>query len=48
MKKKYSTEPDLYVVPHKLTKEESKEMAEFIEEYKRKQALKKVKHKKAA
>ncbi len=47
MKRRLSTEPDLFVVPHKLTKQESKEISEFIEEYKRKQE-KKSKHKKAA
>ena len=41
MKRKNSKEPDLYVVPHKLTKEESKEMSEFIEAYKQKQKTKK-------
>jgi hypothetical protein len=48
MKKRESNEPDLYVVNRNLTKKESKEMSEFIEEYKRKKALsKKTKHKKA-
>lgn len=47
MKRKKSTEPDLYVVNRKMTEKERKEMAEFIKEYKRKKALKK-KHRKAA
>ncbi len=41
-------EIDLYVSPTKMTEKERKELGEFIEEYKRKQALKKTKHKKAA
>jgi hypothetical protein len=48
MKRRQSTEPDLYVISKKLTDKESKEISDFIKEYKRKQALKKVKHKKAA
>ncbi len=47
MKRKLSTEPDLYVVNKKPTEQELKELSEFIKEYKRKQALKK-KHRKAA
>ena len=48
MKRKQSTEPDLYVINKKPTKKENQEFSKFIEEYKRKQALKKVKHRKAA
>ena len=48
MKKRQSTEPDLYVVNRKLTDKEAKEISDFIKEYKRKQALKKAKHSKAA
>lgn len=40
-------EIDLYVSPKQMTEKERKELGEFIEEYKRKQALKK-KHRKAA
>lgn len=47
MKRKQSTEPDLYVVNKKPTEKELEELSEFIKEYKRKQALKK-KHQKAA
>ena len=49
MKKRESKEPDLYVVNKKLTEKERKEISDFIEEYKRQQALgKKRKHRKAA
>lgn len=48
MKKRKSTEPDLYVVNKKLTKKERKEMSDFIEAHKLKQKLKKTKHRKAA
>lgn len=42
-------EIDLYVSNRKVTEKELKELSEFIEEYKRKQALsKKRKHQKAA
>lgn len=47
MKRKQSTELDLYVVNKKPTEKELKELFEFIKEYKHKQALKK-KHRKAA
>lgn len=47
MKKRQSTEPDLFVVNKKLTEKEKKEFSDFIENYKRKQAAKK-KHRKAA
>jgi hypothetical protein len=47
MKRKQSTEPDLYVVNKKPTEKELAELFEFIKEYKRKQVLKK-KHRKAA
>lgn len=40
-------EIDLYVSPKKMTEKERKELGDFIEEYKRKQA-KKSKQKKAA
>ena len=48
MKKRQSTEPDLYVVNKKLTDKEAKEISAFIKEYKAKQSFKKSKHKKAA
>ncbi len=48
MKKKLSKEPDLYVINEKPTEKELQELREFIEEYKKKKALKKVKHRKAA
>ena len=48
MKRKQSTEPDLYVVNRKLTEQEAKEISEFIKEHKKKQALKNAKHRKAA
>ena len=48
MKRRYSTEPDLFVINKKLTDEESKEISTFIKVYKQTAALKKVKHKKAA
>lgn len=47
MKRRQSTEPDLFVVNRKLTAQEAKEISEFIKEHKRKQAIKK-KHRKAA
>ena len=50
MKRKQSTEPDLFVVSKKLTDKESKEISDFIRNYKAKKAdaLKKNKHRKAA
>ena len=48
MKRKQSTEPDLYVVNKKLTDKEAKEISAFIKEYKAKKSLKNSKHKKAA
>lgn len=48
MKRKLSTEPDLYVVNRKLNAQEAKEISEFIQEYKKKQALKSSKQRKAA
>jgi hypothetical protein len=48
MKRRKSKEPDLFVVNKKLTEKERKEISDFIEEYKRKKALKKTKHRKAA
>lgn len=48
MKRKQSTEPDLYVVNKKPTKQELKELSEFIEEYKRKKALDKKKRQRKA
>ncbi len=48
MKRRQSSEPDLYVVHKKLTKQEAKEISEFIKEHKKKQALKNNKQKKAA
>ena len=46
MKRKQSTEPDLFVVNRKLTESERKEISEFIEKVKQKQKAKK--HRKAA
>lgn len=48
MKRKQSTEPDLLVVHHKLSDKEAKEISDFIKEYKKKEALKKAKPRKAA
>ena len=48
MKRKLSTEPDLYVINIKPTEKELQELRDFIIEYKRKMALKKTKHRKAA
>lgn len=48
MKRRQSTEPDLYVVNKKLTAKEAKEISEIIKEYKRKEALKVSKHRKVA
>lgn len=48
MKRKQSSEPDLYVINRKLTKKEKQEMRDFIENHKKKAALKKSKHRKAA
>lgn len=45
MKKKLSTEPDLYVINKKPSEKERKEFSDFIKEHKRKQALKKQKQK---
>ncbi len=47
MKRKQSTEPDMYVINKKPTEKELQEFAEFVKEYKRRQALKK-KNRKAA
>lgn len=46
--KKESREIDLYVSSKKSTEKELQELSEFIKEYKRKQSLKNIKHKKAA
>lgn len=48
MKKKLFNEPDLYVINKKPTKKEIQELRDFIKEYKRKQALKKKRLRKAA
>ena len=50
MKRKQSSEPDLFVVSKKLTDKESKEISDFIRDYKAKKAdaLKKNKQRKAA
>lgn len=49
MKRKVSKEPDLFVIKRKLSEKESKEVSDFIEEYKSKRASsKKRKHSKAA
>ena len=48
MKRKQSIEPDLYVVNKKPTKKEIEELRAFIIEHKKKEALKKTKHRKAA
>lgn len=48
MKRRQSTEPDLYVVNKKPTKKEIQELRDFIIDYKKKEALKKAKHRKAA
>jgi len=48
MKRKISIEPDLYVINKKPTKKEIEELKDFINEYKKKQALKTTKHRKAA
>lgn len=50
MKRKQSSEPDLFVVSKKLTDKESKEISDFIRDYKSKKAdaLKKNKQRKAA
>ncbi len=48
MKRKVSIEPDLYVINKKPTKKEIQEFKDFIDEYKKKQALKAIKHRKAA
>ena len=47
MKRRKSTEPDLYVINQKPTKQELKELRTFIEEHQRKQAAKKM-HRSAA
>ncbi len=39
---------DFFVINKELTEKEKKEFSDFIENYKRKQALKKKKHRKAA
>ncbi len=41
MKRKQSTEPDLYVINKKPTEKELEEITAFIKEYKRKKAGKK-------
>ena len=43
MKVRKSTEPDLYVINEKPTKKELQELADFVEDYKRKQKNKKIK-----
>ena len=48
MKKRNSTEPDLFVVNRKLSEKERKEIVDFIEAYKQKNSLKKKKLLKAA
>ena len=50
MKRRQSTEPDLFVVSKKLTDKESKEISDFIKDYKAKKAkaLNKNKHRKVA
>lgn len=48
MKRKVSIEPDLYVINKKPTQKEIQELKDFINEYKRKQALKTLKDRKAA
>lgn len=48
MKRRYSTEPDLFVINQKLTEEDKKQFSFFIAEARKKASLKKVKHKKAA
>jgi hypothetical protein len=48
MKRKQSTEPDLYVINKKPTKKEIQELRDFIAVYKNKQALKSSKARKAA
>ena len=47
MKRKQSTEPDLYVINKKLTEKEAMEISAFIKEHKRKQGLKKNQRKAA-
>ena len=48
MKKKVEIEPDLYVINKKPTKKEIQEFRDFINAYKKKQALKAAKHRKAS
>ena len=48
MKRRQLIEPDLCVVHKKLSDKEAKEISDFIKEYKKKEALKKAKHRKAA
>ena len=48
MKRRQSTEQDLFVVNRKLTEQEAKEISDFIKEHKKKQALKNSKSRKAA
>jgi hypothetical protein len=48
MKRKQSTEPDLYVINKKPTEKDLEEITAFIKDYKRKQALKKRNRKKTA
>ncbi len=50
MKRRQSTEPDLFVVSKKLNDKESKEISDFIKDYKAKKvkALNKNKHRKVA
>ncbi|MGB3947308.1 MAG: hypothetical protein WBM13_04960 [Bacteroidia bacterium] len=48
MKRKISIEPDLYVINKKPTKKEIEELKKFITEYKKKQAEKTAKSRKAA
>ena len=50
MKRRQSTEPDLFVISKKLTDKESKEISDFIRDYKAKKTdtLNKNKHRKAA
>ncbi len=48
MKRKVLIEPDLYVINKKPSKKEIQELREFINAYKKKQAIKAAKHRKAA
>jgi cytochrome c len=46
MKRRQSTEPDLFVISKKLTDKEAKEISDFIKNYKRKQTSNKQKNNK--